>query len=151
MRMLINEIIFLLKYSKVNNMDFNSFTRKKSYLDNCNCFFSWNPVWIFGVGNKRAFGGLTMNQWHSIDESLPTFGTEVLLKCKGWAPTIATYIANPHCQFSDGIHVQESGIDFVCTSCCGIWMIFDYRKQGRVVSAPIEAWCEIPKLPKELK
>lgn len=88
-----------------------------------------------------------MSQWQSIDKSLPAFGSEVLIKCKGWSPTIATYIANPHCQFSDHIHAYEDGR---CVMCCGIWMLFDYKKMGRVVNAPIEAWCHIPELPKEL-
>lgn len=81
-----------------------------------------------------------MSQWTSIDDELPEFGREVLIKCKGWKPTLATYISNPHCQF------RQDDI-----SCCGIWMTFDYKNQGRVVAAKIQAWCEVPEVPKNLK
>ncbi len=68
-----------------------------------------------------------VSSWKDPTEELPKMNSEVLIKCKGWDPKIASYITNPHCE-------------------CGIWVIYDSRNIARLVNAPIELWTEIPKI-----
>lgn len=75
------------------------------------------------------------NEWKSPKDEKPKFDKPVLIKCEGWEPIVGAYIKNPHSKECN----------------CGIWVTYSYSQKANILNAPIEYWCYIPTIKKDIK
>jgi hypothetical protein len=73
-------------------------------------------------------------EWHKFEDKRPTTSDPVVVRCKGYAPTIASYIENPSCNCG--------------TSCCRVWVKYDGKYVARLLNSTVDIWAELPPLPR---